>query len=206
MSAEIESPEEWTDDKLEEQFPAIGLAYDLAVKSYDVAQERADKLDVKIHSIMALSAAITFGLTLSAKNLDLSLDSWWLVLILVLFGFDTFIFISGRFGVGQGNLIVIDPRELFRERLESGKTTFKKDQIFYAGEALKENSENLILPRWKRAKWLSISLALKVWVFLAWASTHLSKPHVPTPEKGVEEADYYLYLMTEQMIPYSLPF
>ena len=205
MSEEVEHAEEWTDERLQKEFPAIYLAYDIAIKSYDVSRAQADKLDVKIHSIAALSAAITVGLTVAASNLDLPLNSWCLQALLILFGCDTLLFLGGRFVIARGNVFALSPKKLFDENLDTEKWTFMRDRIYFAAQAFEETSKKLLVPRWWVALILSISLVLKVWVFLVWVwvSAHPSPHRAPNPGKAVEEADYF-YLMVEQMIP-SLP-
>ena len=202
MSAETKNPEEWTEERLKKDFPAIEMVYEIALGSYNLAISRADKMDSKMVSVMTSSAAITFGLAVAGKNLGMPPDSWCFIAVTALFAIDALVYSYGRFFAGRGDITVLDPRQLYNEHLFQKPWDFKKDRAFYAGESFHRTMDRVVTPRWQCARILSISLVLKVAAFLVWVATRPSQPFHPTPEKGAEEADYYLYLLTEQMIPF----
>ena len=154
--------------KLEAEYPAIDTAYDLAVKSYDVAQQRADAGEKRIHDMVSLSAVVTFGLLLAANNFSMDTQSAWVYGLMGIFIFDVGGLLYDKCNIVNRGFATIDPQVLFDKHLHLSPIEFKKDMIHHAGEDLALNVKRIIDPRWELAAILTASLVLKVVLFGVW--------------------------------------
>ena len=134
-------------ENLEQQFPSVNLAYDLAVRSDDLSVERADAMDSKIQSLISLSCALTFAIPVAARSLKLDLSSHWFTAIVVVFGLTVIVGIAGRFFIRKGNIKCVDPAKLYEDWLHLSEWEFKKDFTYYAAWRFEQNGR-LITTRW----------------------------------------------------------
>lgn len=95
--------------KPEEQWPAIPLAYDLAVKSStDVMLKRFEIHENRVRGLITLAASLTFGAPVFAKAArgDLPYNSPWLIAAL---SCAAFILILGILAFVGGRVAALDP-------------------------------------------------------------------------------------------------
>ena len=157
---------------LSSKYPSVSLAYDLAIKSYDSAVERANNMDSKIQSLISLSCALTFAIPVVSRNLQINLDSYWFWVIIITFVVTVFVGLVGRFLMFKGDLRYFDPGKLYENNLHLSEWEFKKDFIYYAGPSFKWNTR-LVHSRWYCALAMSFLLALEVLLMVIWWATHL---------------------------------
>ena len=160
-----------THDDWERQFPSVNPAYDLAVRSYDLAVERADTMDAKIQSLMSLSAALTFAIPIVARGLALDFTSPWFFFILAVFVITMSLGIFGRFFVSGGDTRVVDPGKLYENNLHLSEWAFRKDFIYYAGVSFKHNN-SLVFRRWLCAVVMSLLLGVEVLSMALWMASY----------------------------------
>lgn len=156
------------DDSELGSYPSTEAAYELAVKTYPLAIQRADAMDARLQSAMSMASAISFAIPIAARNMGLSFESPWFLAILFLFLVEVAVYFRGRFVVGRGDIEGIDPKRLHQDYLHLPEDEFKRDIIWYAGETWERNNDNLITPRWWHAVTLSFVLVVKVLVFCGW--------------------------------------
>ena len=155
------------DEKLQQKYPSVDLAYELAVKSYDLAVSRADSMDSKIQSLISLSCALTFAIPIAARSLGLDMNSRWFAAILLTFGATVLVGILGRFFLYKATLHVTDPGKLYQNNLHQSEWEFKKDFIYYAGSSFEKNTR-LVDGRWWCAILMSFLLAVEAFWMAAW--------------------------------------
>ena len=157
---------------MEQKYPSVSLAYDLAIKSYDRAVEQANNMDSKIQSLISLSCALTFAIPVVSRSLQINLASRWFWVIIITFVVTVFVGLAGRFLIHKGNLRYFDPGKLYKNNLHLSKWEFKKDFIYYAGPSFKWNTR-LVHNRWYCALAMSFLLALEVLLMVIWWATNL---------------------------------
>ena len=160
-----------SEENLERKYPSVSLAYDLAIKSYDLAVSRADAMDSKIQSLVSLSCALTFAIPIVARSLKLDLSSPWFVAIIATFVIGIVVSIAGRLCIYRGNLIVIDPDKLYKNNLLQSEWEFKRDLAYYAGKHFKHNV-SLVNGRWRCAVIISSLLVAEVLLMAFWMTRH----------------------------------
>jgi hypothetical protein len=145
---------------------SIDLAYDIAVDSYEPLVKRLDTMDGRLQTIMGF-AATTMALVPSiASQRNLSFRSYWfcaaVVVFLVIIG-------VGTHARHHGDIIMLDPGNLFDEWLELEPLEFKKFFIEYAGKNWRDNNA-LVTWRWRRSVAISYAYFLQVGLLLVWVA------------------------------------
>ena len=116
---------------LEEEFPSVDLAYDLAIQSYDSIRQRWDSMNGFFHALLSVAITLTLAMPVLAKALSLSFEVYWTIAILVTFVFTVGICLKGRI---VGTLLIINPEKLYEKYLGYSHWEFKKNIIYWAGK------------------------------------------------------------------------
>ena len=152
-----------------EEYPSICLAYDIALRSYDVLFERITAFNNKIQTLMSVSCSVTFAAVIAGKALELNMKSVWLVLILTVFALTIYVSLHALFRVKKGNLITLDPKILFESYSDLSTREFKRAITEHAGGHFEHNSA-LLLNKWKCANRISALILIEVVLFVLWVS------------------------------------
>jgi hypothetical protein len=159
----MEKPAE---DHLETMFPSVGLAYTIAVDSYDGLVKRLDWIDGRIQTMVAFFVSITAAVPVLASAKGISFQSRWFYLAIALMILATGLACKARL---SGEVALLDPNKLNTDRwLSCSEWDFKNYIIQAAGEAFVANN-NLITRKWRLSVAISIvfllgSLCLVGWV------------------------------------------
>lgn len=162
--AQIEKADETI--SLQEQYPAVELAYPIALASYETVSKRADALDSRAQTLITFFSTITMAFPAITAGKGLSFRSPWFLGGMILFA------VANAFGLLarlRGRLIVLDPKNIFDHYLTDNDWEFKKNTIFFAGENFQHNNK-LIL---RRAFYLNLSclfFAVEALALAAWAA------------------------------------
>src|SRR5689334_12408538 len=96
-------------EKPEEAFPSMGLAYNIAVGSYDVLIKRLDSMDTRLQTMLALFASVTAAVPTIVANRGLSFNSYWFYAAIGAMALATFTTAITRLA---GEVQVLDPHKL----------------------------------------------------------------------------------------------
>ncbi len=136
---------------LENDFPSLDLAYDIAIAAFETSQKRMDAVDGKTQSLTTMCVASFFAVPTIAKALNIPFASVWFALALLLIAASV---IVGVVALKSGKIDRLDPAVLFSDWLDLPKGQFMKDAIYYSGESL--DSANTVIER----KWSLHNLSL----------------------------------------------
>jgi len=130
---------------LEEQFPSLELAYDIAIASFEQSQKRLDAVDGKHQSLTALCVASFVVLPTIARALDISFRSPYFVIAIVFIALAVFFSVVSLKG---GTIDRLHPMRLFENWLDLPEGHFRKDAIYFAGESL-DKAQSVIEWKWQ---------------------------------------------------------
>lgn len=124
---------------LEEQYPSVSLAYDLAKDSYNTAMKRFDEANEGFEKIRTWITTMTFAfLAWKIPNASIGTFNFFFFTGLAIFVFIIFLTIYGK---SIGSVEMPSPKKLWDERLHQDEWTFKKDFIFLAIQDSKKNKD-----------------------------------------------------------------
>jgi hypothetical protein len=154
-----------TREELEKTYPAVELAYPIAVAAYEVALKRLDGMDGRLQTILAFIVAVSAAVPPVAANRGIHFRSPWFYAALGIFILSVVI---GTWARLAGAPKVLNPRKAFNHWLHKSDWEFKKDFIAFAADDFDYNRKLVKL------KWLSTvaitllfacqAVCLAVWV------------------------------------------
>ncbi len=149
----------------EQIYPAVGLAYQIAVASYDSAVKRLDTIDGRIQTILAFVVSITVAVPSIGGARGLHFSSVWFILAMMFTVAGIVIGIVARL---KSTIQLLSPTRFVEGWLHFSEWEFQKNLIYCAGEDFKTNTTQL------QRKWnymvaviilfLCEALCLLVWV------------------------------------------
>lgn len=121
---------------LEQQYPSVPLAYDLAIKSYDWVYRRSEIIDNKIEKLIAWATGLNLALVafignLIRSNTVINYYSIWLYAAIALFIVGT---TSGMIAKLKGSMKTVTPSMLINGWLHQSEWEFKKNALYRASE------------------------------------------------------------------------
>ncbi|MDT5268320.1 MAG: hypothetical protein QOH49_506 [Acidobacteriota bacterium] len=121
-------------------FPSVVLAYPLALASYDQMQKRMDVVENRLQTLLGFTTTLTLALIAAVSGKAVSFQSGWFYAGLAFFGLGEAL---GVYAKLSGSLQVLSPATLYREWLTWGEWEFKKNMVFWAGEAYAVNKREV---------------------------------------------------------------
>jgi hypothetical protein len=152
--------------RLEEKFPSVELAYDIAVASNDGLVKRLDWIDGRIQTMVAFFVSITAAVPALAAARGVGFRSGWFYLAIALMILATILACKTRL---SGEVALLDADKLNSDRwLSLSEWEFKNYMIQAAAQAFVVNNK-LITNKWRWSVAISIvfllgSLCLVGWV------------------------------------------
>jgi hypothetical protein len=128
------------DNDPETRWPAVALAYEFVIPSYQLLAGRFEAADTRISAGLTIASTVTLGTPLFAKAVrpDVSFESPPFVLAIVAFVFVASIGLIGRV---RGCLTLPDPMSHYCENLHQSHWEFKRDAVYFAGKHFQMNAE-----------------------------------------------------------------
>lgn len=114
----------------EQIYPAVDLAYPLAVASYEQVQKRLDIIDNRLQTVIALGATVSLAVPTWASTKGLDFSSRWFIAAASVLACGL---VLGTFARVVGNTILINPSRLHKDWLSFSEWEFKQNFIHYAG-------------------------------------------------------------------------
>jgi len=116
----------------------------------------------ELTDLLTLAASLTPGAPVFAKAVrsDISLVSPFFLLAVLLF---VGVAVAGVFGRMGGSVTLPNPMAFYRHSLHESEWTFKKNAVYFAGEAFVENAGAI---RWKGNIAVAVTIAFLLEVFL----------------------------------------
>lgn len=155
---------------LEEQFPSIDLAYEIAISSFDSVATRLDTMDGRIQTLMAFALSASLAVPTLGRARDLPLTSVWFLCAMLAIGVVIALSIYARL---MGTIKILSPEKLWDKWLILPKEEFKKDLISFSITAYKANT-TLLEQKWRLSVASMIIFALAVALLVVWVSGHLT--------------------------------
>jgi hypothetical protein len=152
----------------EQEYPSVGLAYNLAVTSGDAIVRRLDSIDSKLQTILGFAAGITAGVPAIGGARGISFNSAWFYLAAIAMVTAVILGIYARL---TGEVRMLNPTELYQQWLYLSEWEFKKEFIRYTGKAFEANS-SLSRRKWRLTVLVSIILFLEAVCLAAWVVGH----------------------------------
>lgn len=156
------------DEKLVQDFPSVGLAYPLAVASYDLIQKRLDVVDGRLQMLLAFVAPATVGVVVAANGKGVPFASWWFAVAMV----------SCLLGLGFGiytrlsdKIVVVDPGVLSQKWLHLSEWQFKRNVIYLSGKHFEVNA-TVIARKGRYTSLTAIIFLLEALLLGAWVGAH----------------------------------
>ncbi len=156
-------------------FPSMGLAYDIAINSYEVMIKRLDSVDGRLQTMLALFATVTAAIPAIAGNRGLVFNSPWFYAAISAMALATIITAIARL---MGEVNVLDPSKLSDEVLRQSEWEFKNQVILHAGPAFNANYD-LVYRKWVLAVVVTFLFFLGAGCMTVWVvkTPRLSRPY-----------------------------
>lgn len=154
--------------QLENAFPSVDLAYEFVTKSYEWVQQRADKIDDRIQTLIAWVSSTNLAVlaVVLTRTQALNFRSFWMWLSLILYMAGLMVAWYARL---YGEMRVMNLKLVYDKSLGLSPWEFKRDVIYFAGQAFEHNRQ-LISMKGRLAivatlLFLSQGMSMAVWMF-----------------------------------------
>jgi hypothetical protein len=147
-------------------YPAVELAYPIALSSYETFLKRLDALDGRVQTTQAFIVTVTLAIPAIAANKGLPFSSFWFWLALAAFALtNAFAFLARL----QGTITLLHPQVLYDEYLSDTDWEFKKNLIYWAGQHVECNNQVLLL-RARLLLWACLIFLVEVVALVVWVA------------------------------------
>ena len=156
-------------DRLLAQYPGIPTAFEFVKPSYELLARRYELMESRIRALATFATTITIAGPAFAKAIlgrDPDFTSAWFLIAMALYLFLAFIALGSTM---TKSIQFVDPGMLYEGSLHLTETEFKRDMIFFAGEAFTRNM-NIINIHARYGNWVALlslveGALLGVWVY-----------------------------------------
>lgn len=152
----------------EQIYPSVGLAYQIAVASYESAVKRLDAIDGRIQTILAFIASVTVAVPSIGGTRGLHFNCVWFILAMIFTGLAIVLGIYARL---TGDIQLLNPARFYDGWLHFSEWEFKKNFIHCAGVDFTTNT-SLVQRKWKYMVWVIILFLLEAMCLLVWVLSH----------------------------------
>lgn len=159
--------EEMPIEELKAKYPSVELAYPLAVNSYDVALKRMDAIDGRLQTLLAFIATVSLPVPVIGASKGLPFGSFWFIAAAIAFVLAMLVGILARV---HGSVMLISPDVLFEKWLHLEESEFKKNLVYFAGEAWAAN-RRLASDRARLMTLTAILFLVEVAALAVWATS-----------------------------------
>ena len=124
----------------EEKYPSVDLAYEIALKSYEISMRRSDVADDAIDKMRSWITTVTLAFVawVITRETGKALFDLWLVVSTMTY----FVIVAlSIFAKHKGGLVVPAPKDLYNKYLHFAPWEFKKNFIYWAGEYFERNKK-----------------------------------------------------------------
>jgi hypothetical protein len=153
----------------QEDYPAVELAYPIALSSYESIVKRIDALETRSQTIMAFAATLTVAVPGITAGRGLTFRSGWFITAIVLFCIANIIGVISRL---KGDIALLSPFKIYQTELHKTEWEFKKDAIYWAGVNFEHNN-SIVLQRHSLVILMSFIFLLEAAALAVWAASGL---------------------------------
>lgn len=153
----------------EERWPSVDQAYEFVLPAYETVHRRLDAVNGHIQTLQAFAATITVAASILASSIakHVDFDSGWFLAAMVAF---IGIVVGGAFVREWGSLQVISLTRLYDEWLHYTPWEFKKNMIYWAGQA-DESNRGMVNKKGMATLLITAAFALEVALLVGWVLT-----------------------------------
>src|SRR6266496_1028555 len=123
-------------DNLAQEYPSVDLAYPFAISAYDLAQKRLDAMESRLQTLIGFAATATLGIVTAASGKGHEFHSRWFVAAMAASAVGI---VAATYARLVGELKVLNPQTLYEEWLSYTEWEFKKNLVYFSGQAFVEN-------------------------------------------------------------------
>ena len=145
------------------------LAYDIALKSYEILYDRIEAHNGKIQSMMASSSTVTFASIIAGKALELEMAQLWYSLILFVFFSTIVLSLRALLWLPKGSLIALDPGIVVKDYSKYEPDEFRKRIAKHSGNHFTHNSK-VLDKKWRASGCIAGLILAEVCLVVLWIS------------------------------------
>lgn len=147
-------------------FPGVELAYPIAIASYDAIAKRLDFVDGRIQTLLAFVVTTTAVVPSVANARGISFRSLWFILAMLVVATTLAV---GSYARHSGKIHTLDPGTLYDRWLSYSEWEFKKNLIYWAGDAYNSNVA-LLERKWQLSVVITFLFFLEAVLLVAWVA------------------------------------
>jgi hypothetical protein len=154
----------------EEKFPSRELAYEIAMRSYDLLTKRHEVIDAKIQSSLTVGLTLFVALCTFAKfkNIPFNMKSFIFAAVFIILSI-----LINLYSRVYGEVQHIDPGIVHKKWIEKDIISFQVHAVYFAGEAYQKNKQVL------HNKWLMhitslLFYSISILLLILWLALHQS--------------------------------
>ena len=159
---------------------SVDLAYQLAMRSYEVSEKSWERVNNIPFSIVQLSIPLVLAIPILKKALELretQISLWIMVAGITFFLATVVLSFWARL---SGTQLAINPSNIWEKHMNKPEDQYKSDLTYYAGKDFAKNFSE-IRKKWAKIVWASIfcilqAVTLALWVFTASQNSPDSDP------------------------------
>ena len=153
----------------QEQFPAVEVAYDFVVPSYQLMTSRFEAADTRLTTLLTIVSSLALGVPLFTQsvNENISYASPLFILAMV---FAIAAAVIGVVGRVRGRIMLCNPGVLYDKGLKESAWEFKKNALYFAGQHFTANKQ-AIDDKGKLTRYMTVAMLLSVLAFILWIAT-----------------------------------
>lgn len=158
----------------EQQYPAVGRAYDFVLPSYQWVVSRFESADTRLTAVLTLASTLTLGAPVIGKSVreDISFTAPLFITAMVLFIAAAVVGLIGRL---YGRLSLPDPALLYSETLHESEWEFRKNALYFAGVHFARNAKTIRVKGYMAVA-VTVGLFLEVLVLIGWMAFESRRP------------------------------
>lgn len=119
--------------EIESQYPGVKLAFPIALEAYNVGERRIEAASDRADKLVAFAATVTLAAVPYAIQQGAEPTGFFLLVAVSCFVAGVVFGVTSRL---RGRVVTIGPRTLYDRYLHKSAWEFRKDIIYFAGDAL----------------------------------------------------------------------
>jgi hypothetical protein len=154
----------------EDQWPAVTVAYDFVLPSYQWMTTRLEATVGRVQSLMTFAATIALGFPVLGQAINKTISYYSIPFGLAIVFF-VLLMVIGIVARDLGDTMLTSPAKLYSRSLHLSDWEFKRDAIFYAGVCFDHNAA-LANRKARLARCMSWLLLGETLSLLLWIARH----------------------------------
>jgi len=153
---------------VDEIYPAVELAYQFVIPSYQMVASRFEAADGRLTALLTMVSSLTLAAPIFAKavNPNISFSSGWFVAGMVCFSLSIVAGLAGRL---RGVLTLPNPAHQYDKTLHLSQWEFRQQAIYFAGQHFNKNIAAISV-KGRTAFVLTALFSVEIALLVVWVS------------------------------------